>query len=1137
MPAAAAHASVTKDRSPGRGADRRATPARPPQAANALWPKLALSPGIATASGRVSPTQLKCAACSEPGDPLEHEADRVADQVMRMPAPPVAIAAAPPQVSRKCAACEEDERVQRLQNKSAKLQRKPVGTADASVRQAPASVHEVLRSSGQPLDEAARAYFEPRFGQDFSRVRVHEDARAAESARAVDALAYTVGQNVVFGAGSYAPGTDSGRRLLAHELAHTLQQQPSTEPPASNFRFPITSAASVVPGCSYIQRQTGTAQQTGASTKDRRLTKIIFDRKSLLATYYFEEGQPETRHVTDHCDPVPGSHIATVATVTASDKRPSQLDWFIPAGVCGRRDKGFVLKTAGGHPGTLEGARTLDFEVFGDVVADFLQSGRSGVAIPPDSKSRLRIAEKIIGAGLTRDDLVDYSEIALRAPTSWADFEASFDRWLVTHQQQKQAELERTTELESELSAAMSPGPEGSAGQGLDASMLDIYADYRKLTRFRKLRGNLSLARSFIEQYKGEWQKISARGADVYERGLQTSIEERLKTRYRIIGIPAFEQHIAAFEHVFRNATVGMAKRILSAAERVCHRFLYEVKQAEGTLRWNEKAVQIMQQLDPVRSSVMTGLDKADEEINKANLQSFTAARSFDRDALAQAAASLHTARQRREAVLDLVSTTLKAFPFVSWPDFPRERLIRRTDPADVLYLVNWYLIEHVAGIEQARKQLESNSARIYKLDTLLNVAEQSFSIKKESIFDLVIQNEIEESSKESLLDEIKTAVLFALMIASIFVPGAIGVAAAVGTAVISADQALGMYKMYMEDHAEYQANLKSTDPSQFWVVVAIVGAGLDAKGAIDLLDKLPALRKAIKEFNNSRSLDKLEKLSQDLERIPKADLDETARNAIKRDAETQTSKGAHAETPGSGPTELAPSGAEAATPETLAKERAAIEAKAHDPSALREVNSEFAEKGYDFEIDVDLGGGKHTYRHRKSDGKWCRFSGKAWCGHALGPEVDRAMEAAPRMPRPSSTGKETEQYVEEFLGPRFKRQRRTFQGKRIKGTRYGMSITDVSKGGKRAIAVEVKNIDIELNISRDFRELNKQVGGYVANLPHSSETLTILFLDIRGQVVRTPLSDIAKIVKTQTGDVFDRVYFITDTEFEVIVY
>lgn len=89
---------------------------------------------------------------------------------------------------------------------------------------APPLVHDVLRSPGQPLAAETRAFMEPRFGQDFSRVRVHADARAAESARAVDASAYTVGSHVVFGPGGFHPHTGAGQQLLAHELAHVAQQ-------------------------------------------------------------------------------------------------------------------------------------------------------------------------------------------------------------------------------------------------------------------------------------------------------------------------------------------------------------------------------------------------------------------------------------------------------------------------------------------------------------------------------------------------------------------------------------------------------------------------------------------------------------------------------------------------------------------------------------------------------------------------------------------------------------------------------------------------------------------------------------------------------------------------------------------------
>jgi hypothetical protein len=93
----------------------------------------------------------------------------------------------------------------------------------------PPVVYETLRSPAQPLDAATRSFFEPRFGHDFARVRVHTDAKAAESSRAVNALAYTVGRDVVFSAGRFTPGTAAGRRLLAHELTHVVQQSGAGE--------------------------------------------------------------------------------------------------------------------------------------------------------------------------------------------------------------------------------------------------------------------------------------------------------------------------------------------------------------------------------------------------------------------------------------------------------------------------------------------------------------------------------------------------------------------------------------------------------------------------------------------------------------------------------------------------------------------------------------------------------------------------------------------------------------------------------------------------------------------------------------------------------------------------------------------
>jgi hypothetical protein len=147
-------------------------------------------------------------------DPLEHHADSVANEVMRTPNVAVPTAARLPRISRKCADCEEEE----------KVQKKAVGPRGLAA-EAPAIVHQVLGSSGQPLDAATRAYFEPRFGRDFSEVRVHLGTSAERSAQEIGANAYTSGHNIVFAAGRFAPGTDEGRLLLAHELTHVVQQK------------------------------------------------------------------------------------------------------------------------------------------------------------------------------------------------------------------------------------------------------------------------------------------------------------------------------------------------------------------------------------------------------------------------------------------------------------------------------------------------------------------------------------------------------------------------------------------------------------------------------------------------------------------------------------------------------------------------------------------------------------------------------------------------------------------------------------------------------------------------------------------------------------------------------------------------
>jgi hypothetical protein len=158
-------------------------------------------------------------------DVFEREADRVADRVMRMP---------DATVRRKCAACEqEDER-----NLHRKAQQTMVARASARAGgdglPAPDGVHGAISSSfGRALDGATRAFFEPRFGADLSGVRVHTDAPAVAASEAVSARAFTLGSGIYFAAGEYRPHSGEGRRLLAHELTHVLQQGGQGASPAT----------------------------------------------------------------------------------------------------------------------------------------------------------------------------------------------------------------------------------------------------------------------------------------------------------------------------------------------------------------------------------------------------------------------------------------------------------------------------------------------------------------------------------------------------------------------------------------------------------------------------------------------------------------------------------------------------------------------------------------------------------------------------------------------------------------------------------------------------------------------------------------------------------------------------------------
>jgi hypothetical protein len=191
-----------------------------------------------------SPIQAKLTV-STPGDAREQEADRIADQVMTTPTHS-ATSVAPPSIQR--------------------FSSDRTGHMDV----APASVDQIVASPGRQLEPALRQDMELRLGHDFSGVRVHSDAIAERSAKDMNANAYTVGHNVVFGAGRFTPGTHEGRRLIAHELTHVVQQ--------SKSQLPVTTVTR--PG--LVQRNKADARPP-ARVKVEEAMKKLKDKFGLAA--------------------------------------------------------------------------------------------------------------------------------------------------------------------------------------------------------------------------------------------------------------------------------------------------------------------------------------------------------------------------------------------------------------------------------------------------------------------------------------------------------------------------------------------------------------------------------------------------------------------------------------------------------------------------------------------------------------------------------------------------------------------------------------------------------------------------------------------------------------------------------------
>lgn len=792
----------------------------------------------AGAGGKQSSAGGECRACvqktppvlqtkltvSEPGDAYEQEADRIANQVLAAPARP-AVGDMPPQIQRLA------------------------GPAGGQTDAAPAGVAETLAAPGRPLEPALRREMEQRFGHDFSRVRVHSGAAAEQSARRLNAHAYTVGANIVFGAGRFSPATREGRGLLAHELTHVVQQSsgnlflgkkgPKDEPEqivSHKIRIPpgTTSAA--------VFRRYAELKIFG------RVLNLNWNAQGKLPEIYNDISKHIGKEVTFS---VPASLIAAQAAGSAAEQAAAQATAVQDyaglgdeelQGIDQEIDKRYYAST-GEEPGTkIQPGETGKVAIWNSfrqqVLADkrriealpqdikdvIFAGGPDAPTITPDNYTQiLRIAEKL--AKLPPEARQDYLARVNASTASLDRLESSIDSYV-------QFRGQREKEMESHETAA-------KPLFGVE----DVYEHYRFYQLYLKNVDSDSLG-----------PDASQEDVDV-AMGLKQAHLDALMAALKLKGfdsIESFEASIEAYRVAFRTQAVNLALDVLSRYDHMLFEERKKLEQPGG-------AAAVAQGITGSKAPELYKESRRQKNI-ALTLQVFHEPEdtSWIEPTLdAEEAASNAHAQAEAEVVRGSGND-----PLVSERGTDREKLAGLDTQGQQAYLFET-LTKREADVRQARQEFKDDPDRVFKLPDLVVATKQMLGVESGNVYGKIIDNYIADERARHLLSAIAVGILAIAL--AFLVPGGGWVAAAamVANAGISTYQAYTAYKEYEEQERDYNLHFLSEEPSLFWVGVAIGAAALDLGVVASVLVKesaaaLKALKGPMLEFSKDSDLAKL---------------------------------------------------------------------------------------------------------------------------------------------------------------------------------------------------------------------------------------------------------------------------------------
>jgi hypothetical protein len=804
----------------------------------------AASPGIQADGGPAMPVRRQVAEdagnAGEEGEADEYEEEEAEVDISDAGGPGIQLA---------CAGCDDEDESGDQDDLNVQMRR----DSSAAPLSAPAGAArgvESLRGGGNPLPPSLRAYFEPRFGRDFSAVRTHTDPVADETSRALGARAYTFGTDIAFRAGAFAPSSEEGRTLLAHELTHVVQQTGGFAPtsiqrkngkPAAkrkrSFKFAVHIGSALTTDqllLEFVKQYHGVTSDVAAEAlRDQRQWKWTGTPKAPTAAEIKQGYKLLT--VTD----TSSSGAASRGDEPEYMKRLPQAE---RDKMNAEIDRRFWEKTkykTGEKLGSSADDQAMA-EYWRDVRDDLVQMRQAIEELPPAVKDFLftkdapvlepKDYEKVLHIARTLErfspaELADYKTKVNAETRDWNEFDKSLKRYLIERDVRKH-ELQEREQIKTKLF-------------GLD----ELYTKYRQL---KSLEFKETLAAVGAVVSPG-----TSAAAGVIAAHTRAELEAELNRelpRHKFANIDEFEKYIEAYELAFQKETVNVAFDLLAQYEHI--------------LYVEEKRYQDPANIAPLYQSIAQSKARA-QYAEAASYRSLAASITPDPE-LHRFMPGEWELKQRytrqaeaaKAAAQGEFAGATAGHPLLKNRDFPREGLTRAAQD-DVQSMLLGYIRDRREDIGRTRAHLTEKPSLVFELDDLLKASFQVQGIAPESIYGRIVRDKIRDKTiSDTILKVVLAVIAIALTIVS-FGTGTVAVLAAIGAFGISAYQAIQEFREYEIKSSAYGAQLLSDDPSFAWVIVAAVGAGFDLAG---IASALRLMKPAVDTFNATGDILKLEK-------------------------------------------------------------------------------------------------------------------------------------------------------------------------------------------------------------------------------------------------------------------------------------